>query len=936
MACRTTQCSLAALPSKKSGASVHVERLRLRARTPELLANPLVGPVVCEQLARYWVAMRRSTRRTSRGSAIADQIHARANISRSGDRQTIPGRPELGLAAGLHNACLTLAEFAIWRYLFSLRDSRSALIFLTKKSNLILSYGDPKAGQDFIVGVLERCPMTDLIPWSIDDDDPAEPARYRSRPISVEPNDSVGPLPYGERRRVIIVRVGHALSSNAESAPSSSSAAPYVLAYLVSLMIQGKDQWPIFNNWVVSGFEIIGSALCILRGLTRPAGRVVPITLGLSLMMWALGDLVLTIQTMDGVFPSRPSWADGFYLAYFPLAYVAIFIFLRGEMRRLASPSWLDGAVASAGAAAAVAAFAFNSLVRFSGGSTGRTLTVLAYPIGDLLLFSLVVGGTTVMSARHRTPWLLLAGGVAINVVGDTSHAFSASLGQPGFVLASIDWPASILLMSIAVWVRPKAAQLLAPPRSNTYLIPGLSALCALIILFVGNLRSLSVIAVGFATLTLVLVGLRLVRSIRAMRALSQQRREQSVTDELTGLRNRRYLTTILDSYFAELDAGIATQSLAFLFVDLDRFKEVNDTFGHLAGDQLLTQFGPRLQARLREEDLLVRLGGDEFVVLLADASPEYAANVAQRLTNAIVEPFVIGALQANLSASIGIAMAPTDATDTTTLLWCADIAMYRAKLAGTPFTNYRQDLDKVGNRLQLLGDLQTAIDEHQLGLYYQPQLDLRTGEMLSAEGLIRWTHPSLGVLSPGEFLPFAEDAGLMSQITRLVLADATGQCAQWRRQGIEMTVSVNVSVPVLLEHGFPDLVRSYLAAQELPASAIIIEVTETSIVSDFDRAQRVIQDLSDSGIVVSIDDFGAGFTSLAHLSGLAVKELKLDRSFIVKLTGHGTQRDRDLVRATIELGHALGMYIVAEGIEDKLTLDRLTELGCDIGQGYL
>ena len=161
-------------------------------------------------------------------------------------------------------------------------------------------------------------------------------------------------------------------------------------------------------------------------------------------------------------------------------------------MRRLATPSWLDGAVASAGAAAAVAAFAFNSLVRFSGGSASRTLTVLAYPIGDLLLFSLVVGGTTVMSTRHRGPWLLLAGGIAINVIGDTSHAFSASLGRPGYVLASIDWPASILLMSIAVWVRPKPTPLLAPPRSSTYLIPGLSAICALVILFVGNLRSLS------------------------------------------------------------------------------------------------------------------------------------------------------------------------------------------------------------------------------------------------------------------------------------------------------------------------------------------------------------------------------------------------------------------------------------------------------------
>ena len=196
--------------------------------------------------------------------------------------------------------------------------------------------------------------------------------------------------------------------------------------------------------------------------------------------------------------------------------------------------------------------------------------------------------------------------------------------------------------------------------------------------------------------------------------------------------------------------------------------------------------------------------------------------------------------------------------------------------------------------------------------------------------------HPTLGVLSPGEFLPFAEDAGLMSQITRLVLADAAAQCARWRGAGLEMSVSVNVSVAVLLEAGFVSLVQRSLLTHRLPPSAIIVEITETSVISDFERAQRVIQELADFGVGVSIDDFGAGFTSLAHLSGLAVTELKLDRSFIVKLTESGTQRDRDLVRATIELGHALDLSIVAEGIEDQQTYDLLAELGCDLGQGYL
>ena len=492
------------------------------------------------------------------------------------------------------------------------------------------------------------------------------------------------PSSYGERRRAI--RLSMATGLERRVGVLYAVIGVFVVGYLASLIISGQDQPPIFDGWSVAGFEIVASGLCILRGLTRPSDRFIPVVLGLSLLMWALGDLVRTAQTLDGTFPPRPAWFDLFYLAYFPLSYIAVFVFLRGEMRRLATPSWLDGAVAGAGAAAAVAAFAFNSLTRFSGGGTTRTLTVLTYPIGDLLMFSLVVGGTTVMSTRHRVPWLLIAGGIAINVIGDTSRSFSDSLGHPGYVLASIAWPASILLMSIAVWVRPRPTPLLAPPRTSTFVIPGLSATCALVIVFVGNLHSLSLVAIGLSTLTLALVGLRLSRSVRAMRTLSQQRRDQSLTDELTGLKNRRYLTTILDAYFAELAAGITSRSLAFLFVDLDRFKEVNDTFGHPAGDQLLAQFGPRLQQRLREEDLLVRLGGDEFVVLLPDASAEYAANIAQRLTDAITEPFFVGAVQANLSASIGIAIAPLDATDSTTLLWCADIAMYRAKVSGIPY----------------------------------------------------------------------------------------------------------------------------------------------------------------------------------------------------------------------------------------------------------
>jgi len=708
-----------------------------------------------------------------------------------------------------------------------------------------------------------------------------------------------------------------------------------VVAYLISLIVQGQHPWPIFNDWAVAGFEMAGSALCIARGLTRRVGRSVSITLGLGLLLWALGDLVLTIESQGGVEPPVPSWADLCYLMFFPLTYAAVFVLVRGQVRQISTPSWLDGAIAGVGASAVCAAFAFHRIVHLTGAGVAETAVNLAYPVADLLLLALVVGASTMMGGRRSLPWLLVTVGIGCNVLGDTANLFATAAGRTGFVLDAIAWPASTLILSAAVWMRPRPANLLELQRPNTFLIPGLAATGALGVLFAGNLYRTNDVAVGLATLTLALVGMRLARSVRAMRTLSLERRDQSLTDDLTGLKNRRYLAGVLDAFFTE-DRAVGGRTLAFLFVDLDHFKQINDTFGHVAGDELLKQIGPRMGACLRSEDLLVRLGGDEFVVVLQDCTREHASFVAARLTESLAQPFAIGPMQATIAASIGIALAPDDATDATSLLWCADIAMYRAKVSGLPFTTYQPDLDKAGNHVQLIEELRAAIDEHQLLLFYQPQLDLKTGRVEAVEALVRWAHPRLGILPPSEFLPFAEDAGLMGPITELVLSDALAQCAAWRRSGRMISVSVNVSVGVLLDPGFTQLVQTVLTANDLPPDSLVLEITETSVISDFAEAQVVIDELRALRIVVSIDDFGAGFTSLAHLSGLAVGELKLDRTFVERLTGADRGRTLELVRGTIELGHALGLRIVAEGIEDKETLELLGDLGCDLAQGYL
>ncbi len=705
------------------------------------------------------------------------------------------------------------------------------------------------------------------------------------------------------------------------------------LSFLVGHPDHQYSTW--LDGWGVDAVELLASALCLSRALTRQHGRAVPLVLGAALLSWSLGDTVLTVESLGGATPPTPSLADGFYLGFFPLAYVAVVMFMRGQVRRLNSPSWLDSAVAGLGAATVCAAFVFNSVRTATGASALAVSTDLAYPAGDLLLLVLVVGSTAMLSGRRKTPWILLASGMALNVAGDTFNLLGSAAGavHVGAVVNGIAWPVSILLMSVAVWVPSGHSDPRALPKPTGFLLPGLAAGAGLVVLVLGALAEVEVnrVAVALATATLAVVGVRLAVSVASLRTLTHRHERHSLTDYLTGLGNRRYLFHVLSSFFAETSASGAERGLAFLFIDLNRFKEVNDSFGHHAGDEILRHMGERFRGALRPTDALVRLGGDEFAAVLVDADGDCAEAVAVRLMASLQEPFALDSMSATIDASIGIALAPKDAADAKTLVARADLAMYRAKSAGRPFATYHQEFEDDGNLLRLAEDLRQALEEGELRVHYQPQLDLRTGETSASEALIRWPHPRLGMIPPLKFIPVAEQAGLMGSLTRWVLEQALEQCARWRADGSAAAVSVNISPSNLLEEGFTTAVKRQLALNSLPAQALVLEITETSIITDFERAKAVIAELHELGVVVSVDDFGTGFTSLAYLSSLAVRELKLDRTF----TSAVTQRDLQLVRATIELGHALGLRVVAEGVEDGETLALLTELGCDIGQGY-
>jgi diguanylate cyclase (GGDEF)-like protein len=413
-----------------------------------------------------------------------------------------------------------------------------------------------------------------------------------------------------------------------------------------------------------------------------------------------------------------------------------------------------------------------------------------------------------------------------------------------------------------------------------------------------------------------------------------QRRTErQALHDGLTGLPNRTLLRDRIGQAIRQADRELSPAALALL--DLDRFKEVNDTLGHHDGDQLLVQVGQRLQATLRQVDTVARLGGDEFAILLPRIeTADGAVTVARKLQAALQEPFVLEGLSVDVEASIGVAIYPEHGNDPEELLQHADIAMYVAKDTHAGFVLFDPTHDQHSpRRLALLGELRRAIDQRQLLLHYQPKVDAHSGQVLGVEALVRWQHPTHGLIPPGEFIPLAERTGLIEPLTHYVLDAALRQCHHWRQAGHELSVAVNVSARRLLDLDFPDEVAATLTRWRVPARLLVVEITESTIMADPTHALEILGRLNAMGVQLSIDDFGTGYSSMAYLKNLPLHELKIDRSFVAQMTSDS--RDAVIVHSTIDLGRNLGLRVVAEGVEDQATWQALAALGCDAIQGY-
>ena len=696
----------------------------------------------------------------------------------------------------------------------------------------------------------------------------------------------------------------------------------------------GETVDAFIRGWGASAVYVIAAALLTYRVIRIRDRRGAWALLAIGLTLYAAGNVLWSVVYNDLAAPPIPSISDGLWLALYPASYLGLVVLARNDGRSVTAGVWLDGIIAGLGFAALGAAVVFEPVLESTTGSVVAVMTNLAYPIADLLLAALVLGLLVLRGWRLDRCWALLGAGFLTLYVADSMYLLRVAAGDVQTSLVpNLFYLAAVVLLALAAWQPRRDAAPARVEHWSVLLVPAAFVATAIGLLLYDHFADLDLLTITLATLTLLTAWARTGMTFHDVRSFAQTRRE-AVTDELTSLPNRRlFLRTVEDAIAA---AGHDhADPLGLLLVDLDDFKKLNDTLGHHAGDGLLRQIGPRLSAVLREEDMLARLGGDEFGVLLRGSRGQEAAlRVADRINDVLRQPFDVEGLHLRIAASIGIALYPTHAADAQQLLRKADIAMYQAKVARCGRGIYAHDLDTNSrDTLALASALPEAIAAGELEVHFQPKAESGSGCVVGMEALVRWRHPERGLLPPAQFVALAEQAGLMRDLTRTVISGALSACRRWRDAGHDLHVAVNVTFTDLLDADFPLEVASALAQHGVDPGALILEVTESSIMLDAGRVNGVLACLSEFGVRISLDDFGTGYSSLTHLGTLPVNEVKIDRSFVAGMRSNATADA--IVRSTIGLAHNLGMRVVAEGVEDDETWSALARLDCELIQGY-
>jgi len=707
--------------------------------------------------------------------------------------------------------------------------------------------------------------------------------------------------------------------------------APWLVAglgALTLLALPGGSDGPLVRQGVLL---LLGVFFCCLLGqllvaATRQrARRLSLLFLGMGIVLWAAGSATVTAsQTVSAV--TFPSPGEGLFLT----SYLGMAAFLLVGIPRRTLPAaavWLEAAVVCC---ASVCVAAFVVLTPLSGTFSRGGLTLLLallYPLLDLLLGTVVLAQLLLRQRDRSLATALLAVGFLALAVADSSFLVNlASDDYSTSMLLQLLWGMSFALVVSGACAGGSGGTARPVERQHTGLLLAAAGV-ALVILVLHPGGTIGWCVTVPAIVTMVCAGARLLLALREARGAAEAMR-LSLTDELTSPPNRRAL-------LAGTDAALKGDSaVGLLLLDLDGFKDVNDSLGHGAGDEVLVAVAERMRTVLEPGILVARLGGDEFAVLVTGSDERRLLVLAHRIRAALGEPLRVQTLELSVEASVGITVRGDAATSASELLRRADIAMYEAKSSSAGALLFDPSQDGLSHhRLQRGEELRQAIDMGQLRVWYQPQVDSRTGTVVAMEALVRWQHPEEGLLSPIAFLSDARRSGLMPALSEAVLDLVLADARRWADAGFRFRLALNCAPPELLGGRLLPRLFAGLEALDLPGDRLLVEVTEDSFLSDPERARDVLHELRDHRVQAAIDDYGTGFSSLAYLRDLPVHELKMDRSFVAAMATD--ERSRMIIQTTTQMAHALGMRMVAEGIEDAATAEALAALGVDVLQGY-
>jgi diguanylate cyclase (GGDEF)-like protein len=683
--------------------------------------------------------------------------------------------------------------------------------------------------------------------------------------------------------------------------------------------------------------------------------RIAWISLTVGLAGWAFGSALWIYYEKVLHQSSFPSLADAGYLLFPIGAGLAMVLFPTGYSGQSRARFVLDGLIV-AGALFEISWVLVLRSVYNAGGTSGFALGLsLSYPIADITILTVAVMVLARARTGRRTTVVMLTVAVILMALSDSAFAYLTAHDtyRSGHLL-DIGWAAAFLTFGMAALVSrrvPEIAVVMSqvPSRVSLWLpyVPVAIAVLVCVPTYFPT-PGLGPIFVS-STLLMTAVMARQFVVVRQNQRLLKMVADQALRDTLTGLANRDLFNDRLQHAVQLHERD--NQSVAVLSMDLDDFKLVNDSLGHPAGDALLIQAAERLLGCVRTSDTVARVGGDEFAVLM-EGLPELSRLVAHRVVAAFEEPFVIDGQQLLMRPSVGLAVGSVANPDLSAdvLLKQADVAMYSAKRSKsgglhtfTPDMAFT-DLSELelptetsdgerGAAVRLLGELRHAIDHGDLTVFYQPKFDLRTGEVMGVEALVRWPHPKRGLLGPAHFLPLVRKRGLMRAVTDIVLTQALDDAAEWTAMGIGVPIAVNVFAPSLGDLDLPTHIASSLAERRLSPEDLTIEITEDFLLDNIDRTRSVLERLRQRGIRIAIDDFGSGYSALWYLRELAIDEVKLDRQFIAPI--QFDSRAAAVVRGVVDLAHVLGVTTVAEGVENAETAEKLREFGCEVAQGY-